>query len=84
MTDLSDEHYEALASIRHELRRFLHFSEQAASADGITARQWAQLLHRDYPRPFRREALGRGSRELSIGWSGGPARRTQRSKDWAG
>lgn len=44
MDDLDDEHYETLASIRHELRRFLHFSEQAASAAGITAQQHQALL----------------------------------------
>lgn len=44
MDDLSDEHYQALASIRHELRHFLHFSEQAASAVGITAQQHQALL----------------------------------------
>lgn len=44
MDDLSDEHYQALASIRHELRHFLHFSEQAASAAGVTAQQHQALL----------------------------------------
>ncbi len=42
--DLSDAHYEALASIRHELRRFLHFSEQEASSSGITPQQHQALL----------------------------------------
>jgi DNA-binding MarR family transcriptional regulator len=42
--DLSDEHYEALASIRHQLRHFLHFSEQAASGSGITPQQHQALL----------------------------------------
>jgi DNA-binding MarR family transcriptional regulator len=44
MDDLSDEHYQTLARIRHELRHFLHFSEQAASAAGITAQQHQVLL----------------------------------------
>jgi DNA-binding MarR family transcriptional regulator len=45
MTDeLDDDHYEALASIRHELRRFLHFSEQAASGSGVTPQQHQALL----------------------------------------
>jgi len=44
MDDLSDEHYEALATIRHELRRFLHFSEQAAAISGITPQQHQALL----------------------------------------
>jgi DNA-binding MarR family transcriptional regulator len=42
--DLNDEHYAALASIRHELRRFLHFSEQAAAASGVTPQQHQALL----------------------------------------
>jgi DNA-binding MarR family transcriptional regulator len=42
--DLNDEHYAALASIRHELRRFLHFSEQAAATSGVTPQQHQALL----------------------------------------
>jgi DNA-binding MarR family transcriptional regulator len=42
--DLSDGNYEALASIRHELRRFLHFSEQAAASSGVTPQQHQALL----------------------------------------
>src|ERR1700743_2877468 len=42
--DLSDGHYEALASIRHELRRFLHFSEQGAASSGVTPQQHQALL----------------------------------------
>lgn len=44
MDELSDEHYHALAGIRHELRQFLHFSEQAASTSGITPQQHQALL----------------------------------------
>lgn len=44
MDELSDEHYEVLASFRYQLRRFLHFSEQAASASGITPQQHQALL----------------------------------------
>lgn len=44
MTDLSDELYETLAGIRHELRRFAHFSDQAAAAAGITPQQHQALL----------------------------------------
>jgi DNA-binding MarR family transcriptional regulator len=44
MDDLDDEHYQALASIRHELRRFLHFSEKAAAEAGITPQQHQALL----------------------------------------
>jgi DNA-binding MarR family transcriptional regulator len=35
--------YETLAAFRYELRRFLHFSETAAQAAGITP-QWHQAL----------------------------------------
>lgn len=42
--DLDDEHYETLAGIRHELRRFLHFSEQAAGGAGVTPQQHQALL----------------------------------------
>lgn len=44
MDDLPDELYETLADIRHEFRRFAHFSEQAASAAGITPQQHQALL----------------------------------------
>lgn len=36
--------YEALAAFRYELRRFVHFSEQAAHAAGITPQQHQALL----------------------------------------
>jgi DNA-binding MarR family transcriptional regulator len=42
--DVRDEDYATLASFRHELRRFLHFSEQAAEAAGVTAQQHQALL----------------------------------------
>jgi DNA-binding MarR family transcriptional regulator len=41
---LEDEAYRTLASFRFELRRFLHFSEQAAAEAGITAQQHQALL----------------------------------------
>lgn len=41
---LEDEAYRTLASFRHELRRFLRFSEEAAAEAGITAQQHQALL----------------------------------------
>ena len=43
-------HYEALSEFRYQLRRFLHFSETAAKAEGITPLQYQLLLHvRGFP-----------------------------------
>lgn len=36
--------YETLAAFRYALRRFIHFSEKAAQAAGITAQQYQALL----------------------------------------
>ena len=36
--------YETLAAFRYALRRFIHFSEEAAQAAGITAQQHQALL----------------------------------------
>jgi DNA-binding MarR family transcriptional regulator len=36
--------YETLAAFRNALRRFIHFSEEAARAAGITAQQYQALL----------------------------------------
>jgi DNA-binding MarR family transcriptional regulator len=36
--------YETLAAFRYALRRFIHFSEEAAQAAGITAQQYQALL----------------------------------------
>ena len=44
MDYLTDEHYVALARIRYELRHFLHFSEEAAAAAGVTPQQHQALL----------------------------------------
>jgi DNA-binding MarR family transcriptional regulator len=41
---LSDREYEALASFRHALRVFLHFSETAARDEGVTPSQHQLLL----------------------------------------
>jgi DNA-binding MarR family transcriptional regulator len=36
--------YETLAAFRYALRRFIHFSDEAAHAEGITAQQYQALL----------------------------------------
>ncbi len=42
--DISTEEYQALAEFRYQIRRFLHFSEQAARAAGIEPQQHQLLL----------------------------------------
>jgi DNA-binding MarR family transcriptional regulator len=44
MKQLSKSQYETLAAFRYALRRFLHFSEEAAHAAGITPQQHQALL----------------------------------------
>ncbi len=41
---LTKSHYELLATLRHTLRNFLHFSEEAARAAGIPPQQHQALL----------------------------------------
>ncbi len=42
--------YEALSEFRYQLRRFLHFSEEAAKSAGVTPLQYLLLLHvRGFP-----------------------------------
>lgn len=36
--------YETLAAFRHELRKFLHFSERAATDHGLAAQQYVAIL----------------------------------------
>lgn len=43
-SDLPDRDYRRLAAFRHALRQFLHFSEQAARAEGLTPNQHQLLL----------------------------------------
>lgn len=43
-SSLSDADYQALASFRHELRRFTRFSETAAKSAGLTPQQHQALL----------------------------------------
>lgn len=44
MSDLSDADYRALASFRHQLRRFVAFSENAARSVGMEPRQHQLML----------------------------------------
>ena len=47
---LSKAEFEALSEFRHQLRRFLRFSEDAALAEGLTPQQYQLLLHvKGYP-----------------------------------
>ena len=47
---LSKADFEALSEFRHQLRRFLRFSEDAAQAEGLTPQQYQLLLHlKGYP-----------------------------------
>jgi DNA-binding MarR family transcriptional regulator len=41
---LAKSHYELLAALRHALRRFLRFSQEAAQAAGLTPQQHQALL----------------------------------------
>ena len=41
---LTKSHYESLAALRHALRRFLHFSAEAARAAGVPPQQHQALL----------------------------------------
>ena len=41
---LAKSHYELLAGLRHELRRFLNFSQEAARRAGLTPQQHQALL----------------------------------------
>ncbi|HEX2915344.1 MAG TPA: helix-turn-helix domain-containing protein [Chloroflexia bacterium] len=51
---VSKEEYEALAAFRFSGRRFLHFSEEAASQRGLSPRQYqALVVIAGYPRSAR-------------------------------
>ncbi|WP_047249958.1 MarR family winged helix-turn-helix transcriptional regulator [Chromobacterium subtsugae] len=42
---MGKQQYEALSEFRYQLRRFLHFSEEAAKSEGLTPQQYLLLLH---------------------------------------
>lgn len=56
--DLADADYAALADFRHALRRFLSFSEDAATARGLTPQQHQALL----------AIRGAGDRPVTVGY----------------
>src|ERR1044072_753559 len=56
-TTVSDEEYRALAAVRHRMRRFLTFSEEAARDAGIEPQQH-QLLLAIRGRPAAEAATG--------------------------
>lgn len=43
-SDITKAHYELLAALRYALRRFLHFSQDAAQQEGLTPQQHQALL----------------------------------------
>lgn len=43
-TQITKSHYESLAALRHALRRFLNFSQDAARQSGLTPQQHQALL----------------------------------------
>jgi len=45
LKNLAKSDFEALSEFRHQLRRFLRFSEQAAESEGLTPQQYLLLLH---------------------------------------
>ncbi|MDQ1376002.1 MAG: hypothetical protein QOE15_175, partial [Acidimicrobiaceae bacterium] len=55
---LSMEDYESLARFRHGLRAFLHFSEEAARAEGVTPAQHQLLLAVKGMRPGEAPTIG--------------------------
>ena len=44
MPDLSPKDYRSLGAFRYQIRRFLHFSEEAAKAEGLEPQQHQMLL----------------------------------------
>jgi DNA-binding MarR family transcriptional regulator len=47
---LSKRHFESLSEFRHQLRRFIRFSEEAAKTEGLQPQQYQLLLHvKGYP-----------------------------------
>ncbi len=64
--DLSLEDYRALAEFRSRIRRFLHFSEQAARASGIEPQQHQLLLAIKGLPEDRRATIGELAERLCI------------------
>jgi DNA-binding MarR family transcriptional regulator len=58
--------YQALAELRHQIRRFLHFSEQAARRAGLEPRQHQLMLSLKGLPPGMRPSIGELSQRLLI------------------
>jgi len=58
--------YQALAELRHEIRRFLHFSEQAARRAGLEPRQHQLMLSLKGLPPRVRPSIGELAQRLLI------------------
>jgi DNA-binding MarR family transcriptional regulator len=58
--------YEALAEVRYQIRRFLHFSEQASQAAGLESRQHQLMLALKGLRKETRPRIGELAERLQI------------------
>jgi DNA-binding MarR family transcriptional regulator len=58
--------YQALAELRHQIRRFLHFSEQAARRAGLEPRQHQLMLSLKGLPPGVRPSIGELAQRLLI------------------
>lgn len=58
--------YQSLAEFRHQIRRFLRFSEQAARKSGLTPRQHQMLLAIKGMPPRERPRIGTVAERLQI------------------
>jgi DNA-binding MarR family transcriptional regulator len=64
--DLGDDEYRALAAFRYQIRRFLHFSEEAVRAAGVEPQQHqALLVLRGLP-PGAKPTIGAVAERLQI------------------
>ncbi len=65
-TDLSAAHYEALAALRYQIRRFLTYSEAAARDADVEPQQHQLLLVLKALRPDERPTIGMVAERLQI------------------
>ena len=66
MTIQNEPDYQALAEFRHQIRRFLHFSEQAARAAGLEPRQHQLMLALKGLPPHVRPRIGELASRLQL------------------
>jgi DNA-binding MarR family transcriptional regulator len=64
--NLTSAHYQALAELRHQIRRFLHFSEQAARSMGIEPQQHQFMLALKGLPPGVRPRIGELAERMQI------------------